>query len=253
MAVTQLEFGGALVLGIAPALAFLYWSLRRFDRPFTQYTLFDDRRVFGGLAVGMIFGVLATVLDTAALTLAFEAISLLGILFAISLVDELFKLVYLNRRGYSGRFDTTFYGVAIGVGAAATTVVGIAVWGALQDIEAAQGLEAAGKVGSIVLFSVSLNLVNADTGALIGFGAAHGDMWRSFARALGLRYAHALLLLPPFLFAFPLEWGLVSESSSLALAAIVYHYVYTQVLPGTLPDKIRREMRRERRARPVKE
>jgi hypothetical protein len=63
MAVTQLEFGMALLLGIGPALALLYLSLRRFDRPFTDYTLFDDRRVFFGLAAGMVFGVFAALLE----------------------------------------------------------------------------------------------------------------------------------------------------------------------------------------------
>ncbi len=252
MAATQLEFGGALVLGIAPALALLYLSLRRFDRPFTEHTLFDDRRVFGGLAVGLIFGAVASLVDTSVLALAFDFTSSLIALFALYAVDELFKLIYLNRRGYRGRFDTTFNGVAVGVGTAATVIVGSVVWVSLAQLRADQGTDLALDVLGLILFSVSLNLVHADTGALIGFGAAHGDFWPALLRALGIRFAHGAVLLPFFL-AAPRVWGLVSVGTSLALAGILYHYVYTQVLPGTIPDDIRREMRRERRARPVKE
>jgi hypothetical protein len=252
MPASQLEFGGALVLGIAPALSILYLSLRRFDRPRTEHTLFDDRRVFGGLAVGLVYGVLASVLDTSVLGLAFDFVSSVVVLFALFLVDELFKLVYLNRKGYSGRFDTTFYGVAIGVGAAATSVVGSVVWVSLPQLEADQGVVLLRDILLLVLFSVSLSLVNADTGALIGFGASRGEMRSSFLRAVAVRYAHAALLLAFFLGAPP-EWGFVAALSSVAFAGIVYHYVYTQILPGTLPEDIRREMRRERRARTVKD
>ncbi len=252
MPATQLEFGGALVLGIAPALVLLYLSLRRFDRPYTEYTLFDDRRVFGGLAVGLIFGALASLLDTSVLGLTSGFVISLVALFALYAVDELFKLISLNRKGYSGRFDTTFYGVAVGVGMAATIVVGSVIWIALPQLQADQGMDLVVDLLGLLVFSVSLSLVHADTGALIGFGAARGDMWPVFLRALAIRFAHGALLLPFFLGA-PRVWGLLSTATSLAFAGILYHYVYTQILPGTLPDDIRREMRRERRGRPVKE
>src|SRR3989304_2397845 len=47
---TREDFFVALLLGIGPALAILWTSLRRFDRPRVEHTLFDDRRVFGGPA-----------------------------------------------------------------------------------------------------------------------------------------------------------------------------------------------------------
>ncbi len=252
MPATQLEFGGALVLGIAPALVVLYLSLRRFDRPFTRYTLFDDRRVFGGLAVGLIFGALASLLDTSVLGLAFDLATSLIALFALYAVDELFKLIYLNRKGYRGRFDATFYGVAVGVGIAATVIVGSVIWVSLPQLRADHGTDLLLDLLGLLLFSVSLSFVHADTGALIGFGATHGDFWSALLRALAIRFAHGAVLLPFFLGA-PRVWGLLSTATSLAFAGILYHYVYTQVLPGTLPDDIRREMRRERRARSAKE
>ncbi len=241
-----------MVLGIGPALFLLFVSLRRFDRPHTEYTLFDDRRVFFALAVGLVFGVLVSALEVSLGAIAFDFTSSLLVLLVGFFVEELFKLIYLNRRGYSGRFDTTFYGVAVGAGAAATSVVATVVWAALPGLRASQGADLVLSLLGLFLFSLSLNLVNADTGALIGFGASHGDMRRSFLRALGVRYVHGLLLLA-FLLQAPTAWGFLSVATSLAFAGIVYHYVYTQVLPGTLPEEIRRGMRRERRARVVRE
>src|SRR5437867_11675391 len=59
---SNLDFLVAFLLGILPGLVILWASLRRFDRPYVDHTLFDDRRVFGSLAVGLIFGTIASVL-----------------------------------------------------------------------------------------------------------------------------------------------------------------------------------------------
>ena len=248
MAVTQIDFGVALILGIAPALGFLWWSIRRFDIPFTQYRLFDDRKLFGSFAVGLIFGVLVSYLRL--LIGGVDFVSSILIFLAILLTEELFKVVYLNRRGYRERFDTTFYGLALGVGSSSTAVVATVVWTALPQLYQVVGFMV------LVLYSVNLAVINADTGALIGFGASRGDLWRSFEKAVGIRYAHGALLFV-FLAAGPYVPDVlvfVTLATALAFALLVYHYVYTTVLPATLPEEVQREMRREkRRARGVKE
>ncbi len=245
MAVGQLEFSAALVMGIGPALALLFYSLRRFDHPHTKYTLFDDRRVFFGLAAGMVFGVLAIALEASIPVNVDFAVGLALFLAALAF-EELFKVIYLNRPGYSKRFDTTFYGVSLGLGAASTLVVGTIVWGTPGAIFTLEG-------GALLaLFSVNQSLINADTGALIGFGASRGDLWGSFLKALGVRAVHFLLLVA-FLEQAPEPWSLIALLTAVAFSGLVYHFVYTQLLPGTLPDDIRREMRREARAASVKD
>lgn len=248
MVVTQVDFGLALVLGMAPALGLLWWSIRRFDIPFTQYRLFDDRRLFGTFAVGMIFGVLVSYLRLLIGAVDFGTAVL--IFLSILVFEELFKLVYLNRRSYQQRFDTTFYGVALGVGSSATAIVATVVWTALPQLYQLEGFTI------LILYSLNLAIVNADTGALIGFGASRGDIWRSFEKAVAVRFVHGGLLFV-FLAAVPGVPDVlvfVTLITALAFALLVYHYVYTAVLPGTLPEDIRREMRRERRrARGVKE
>lgn len=244
------DFLVALLLGIGPALVLLWASLRRFDRPFVDHTLFDDRRVFGALAVGMVFGVASSVINFSIFVADFAGSVLL--LAGIILFEELFKLIYLNRRGYRERFDTTFYGIPLGVGIASTSVVATVTWAIGADLYSPIVF------GLVVLFSISLTLVHADTGGVVGFGASRGDLWRSFARALLIRYAHIVFLVPFFLAAGrPASPDAVIASvlglvTSIAFAAIVYGYVYAIVLPGTLPEDLRREMRRAKRARSVK-
>jgi hypothetical protein len=235
---TREDFFVALLLGIGPALILLWTSLRRFDRPWVDHTLFDDRRVFGSLAAGLVFGVIASVL-----TLSLPRVDLTSSLVAIIvtfLFEEGFKLVYLNRRAYRGRFDTTFYGVPLGVGAAATAVVATVLWTALDVLYVVEGFVL------LVLFSISLSLVNADTGAIIGFGASRGHTWRAYARAVLVRLAHGGFLFP-FLIGIENPWALLSVATSLGFALLLYVYVYRVLLPGTLPDDLRRELRRERR------
>jgi len=233
---SQADFLIALVLGIGPALGVLYWSLRRFDRPHVDHALFDDRRVFGALAVGMVFGVFASGLNLL-LSLGSFAGAVL-VLASVVLFEELFKLVYLNRRRYRGRFDTTFYGVPLGVGAASTAVVANVVWAEGSPVPPAS-------LALFALFSAGLSLANASSGALVGFGASRGEMLRPLLRAVAVRYAHAAFLFPFYLRADP--WGIVSVFTALGFASIVFHYVYEEILPGTLPEDLRRQLRRARR------
>ena len=238
---SNVDFLVAFLLGILPGLVILWASLRRFDRPYVDHTLFDDRRVFGSLAVGLVFGTIASVFS---FTLPRDDFLSAVVAVAVTFVfEESFKLVWLNRRTYRGRFDATFYGVPLGVGAAASSVVA-AAW-ASRDI-----LYVPETFALLVLFSIGLGLVNADTGALIGFGASRGDTWRSFLQAVAVRFAHGAFLFP-FLLQIDEPYAAISVGTALGFAFLVYYYVYRVVLPGTLPDELRRELRRERRRTPA--
>jgi hypothetical protein len=240
---TNIDFFVAFLLGILPGLAILWASLRRFDRPQVEHTLFDDRRVFGSLAVGLIFGTVASIF-----TLSLPRGDLAGFVVAIAVsfvFEESFKLVWLNRRAYRGRFDTTFYGVPLGIGAAAAGVVA-AGWASQSTLYVPETL------ALLVLYSFGLGLVNADTGALIGFGASRNDTWWAFMRALAVRFGHGVFLIP-FLLGDQIgePYAASSAVTSLGFALLIYYYVYREILPGTLPEDLRRELRRERRRAPA--
>ncbi len=246
MAVTQLDFSVALIMGLGPGLGIMYWSIRRFDIPFTQYRLFDDRRLFGGLAIGLIFGAIAGFVELLPLG------DVLGVILALPafvVFEESFKMVWLNRKPYRGRFDTTFYGVSVGAGIGGTLFVANALHFIASDAPAFYTPE---NLVLFALFSIGFNLIQADTGVLIGFGASRGEMMWPFIKAVLIRLAHAVAILA-FSVAAGEPWELMSVVTAIAFAAIIYHYVYTVLLPETLPDDIKREMRREkRRARKVK-
>ena len=238
---SNLDFLVAFLLGILPGIGILWVSLRRFDRPHVDHTLFDDRRVFGSLAVGLIFGTVASLLT---LNLPhFDLLTFFITLGASLIFEESFKLVWLNRTAFRGRFDTTFYGVPLGIGAAASGVIAAAY--ASRDT-----LYAPETFGLLVVYSMSLGLVNTDTGALIGFGASRGDMWRSYLRAIAIRLAHGAFLFP-FLLRVAEPFSAISAATSVGFAFLVYYYVYHWILPGTLPEDIRREMLRGRRRAPA--
>src|SRR5437660_1219449 len=172
---SNLDFFVAFLLGILPGIGILWVSLRRFDRPLVDHTLFDDRRVFGGLAAGLVFGTMGSVL-----TLSLSGYESLWVFVAAVVLEESFKLVYLNRRSYQGRFDTTFYGIPLGIGIAASGVV-VSAWLSRDTLYVPETL------GLLLVLSVSLGLVNADTGSLFGFGASRKQMWPSFLRAVAVR------------------------------------------------------------------
>jgi hypothetical protein len=232
---SNVDFLVAFLLGILPGIAILWMSLRRFDRPYVDHTLFDDRRVFGSLAVGLVFGTVASVVSL--FMLPRTDIGSFVLALAVSFTfEESFKLVWLNRRKYRGRFDTTFYGVPLGIGAAASGVVA-AAWVSRDTLYVPETFVL------LVLYSFSLGLVNADTGALIGFGASRGNMWGSFLRAMAVRFAHGAFLFP-FLLQVLEPFSLISAGTSVGFALLVYYYVYHRILPDTLPEDIRRGLRR---------
>jgi hypothetical protein len=238
---SNLDFLVAFLLGILPGIGILWISLRRFDRPYVDRTLFDDRRVFGSLAVGLVFGTVASVF-----ALSIPRIDIVGVLIALSasfLFEESFKLVWLNRRAYQGRFDTTFYGVPLGTGIAASGVVA-AAWATREILYVPETFTL------LVIYSIGLGLINADTGALIGFGASRGEMWRYFLRAIVVRFAYGAFLFPFILPGIPDFYAALSVATAAGFGLLVYYYVYHRILPGTLPDEIRRELRRERRRAP---
>jgi len=231
------------IVGFAPAIAVMFHALRTYDYPHTEHAYFDTSRVFLAFGVGIVLGTVS-----GAFTVALGVLSLLSLVIAlllIALFEEGLKLVYLNRKGYRGRFDTTFYGVPLGVGAASTAVVANVVWAEASPVPPAS-------LALFALFSAGLSLANASSGAFVGFGASRGEMLRPLLRAVAVRYAHAGFLFPFYLRADP--WGIVSVFTALGFALIVFRYVYEEILPGTLPEDLRRQLRRaRRRAQAVKD
>ena len=239
MADAQLQFSIAFLLGIVPAILVLWISLRRFSYPLAPKSLFDDRKVFFAFAVGLAFGAVSGSLTLAVSTSGF---GIVVPLIAVALFEEGFKLVYLNRRGYRGRFDTTFYGVSLGVGSAATLVMS----SVFTNSGLLQSPDVPALAGGLLLFGLSLTCILASTGAIIGFGASQSKVLGYYVRAFLVRFSHLAILMFFFLHT-PRDdprLAVASLAASLLFAGIVYAFVYREVLPETLPKDIRRELLR---------
>jgi hypothetical protein len=229
---------GAGLIGIGPALAAVYFALRRFDRPHYDHTLFDDRRVFFAIAAGFILGGISLVASV--FLRPAGAIDALVALLVLAAFEEGFKLVYLNRHGYRGRFDTTFVGVALGGGMAAVSAFGEAyrVGPALLD---------AGVLLLFLGFSVSFAALHTSTGALLGFGCAFGQTFPRMARVLVVRAGFALVLLPFVVAGRPDAFAVASLGGACAFALLFYWFNVRHLLPQAVPEDVRRQRRKVRR------
>ena len=244
----QLRFAISFIVGVGPAILLMWLSLRRFDYPYAPKSLFDDRRVFFAFAVGMGFGAFSSSITFAIST---SGLGIIVPLLAVALFEESFKVVYLNRKGYRGRFDTTFYGVSLGVGSGATLVMA-SIFNANPTLLRSPQVPAL--VAALALLSLSMTMILASTGGLIGFGTAQSKVLGYFLRAFLVRFSHLAILMFFFLGDDPVL-SFSSLGASLVFAGIVYAFVYREVLPETLPRDLRRSLRRwpEKADRPAKD
>ena len=232
------------IVGFAPAIAVMFHALRTYDYPHTEHAYFDTSRVFLAFGVGIVLGTVS-----GAFTVALGILSLLSLVIAlllIALFEEGLKLVYLNRKGYRGRFDSTFCGVSMGIGIAALVAAGNAYVNR-------QALLNPVPIALLAALSASLALVHASTGAIIGSGCAKGEVLVPFAQAYVARVLHAAMLVP-FIVSSALTPGEIvvpvfSLSVALVFTILVYVHVYRVILPGALPSDLRRERRRDLRKR----
>lgn len=227
-------------VGFGPAVAVLYHAFRTYDYPYTDEAYFDTSRVFLAFGIGMVVGTVS-----GAFTVALGALSLLSLVVALlllALFEEGLKLVYLNRKGYRGRFDSTFVGASMGIGLAALVSAG----------NAYVNREALLTPGNIILLSAlstSLTLIHVSTGAIIGWGCSKGEVTKPFAQAYVARVLHAAMLVPFIVWSALARTDvlvpLLSLSAAVAFSALVYNHVYRTVLPDTLPPELRRKRRRD--------
>jgi len=236
----------AATIGIGPALAAVFLALRRYDRPHFDHTLFDDRRVFLALAVGFVFGTIGSAV--AAFAAQPDPAGAFVALFLVAVLEEAFKLVYLNRKGYRARFDTTYVGVALGGGVAATSAF-------VPAYRAAAFLGDPLTAGFLLVFSLSLATLHVFTGSLIGFGCAFGATFPRLAWALLARAIYLILAMP-----FVLAAGsavttgpVVALAAGLALSLFLYRFALVQTLPDAVPADVRNERRRRARAKALKQ
>ena len=216
----------AAAIGIAPALALMYWSLRNYTYPKVKQPFFDDRVVFTYLAVGLVIGVAVYAVQS-----WFDmAFILFALLFAV--LEEMIKLVLLNLRRFRGKLDTPFYGLTIGLGIGGAMGFG-AVFQSLPVLNFGDAPIAVLNAVILVTLAVQFCLLHGSNGALIGAGVAKSMPFSYFSQAVLYHLAFNLLMIGFFL---PLS--VPFNYLALVGATIVVIYSYWNVHYRVLPDMI---------------
>ncbi|MCG7844957.1 MAG: hypothetical protein MIO90_05955 [Methanomassiliicoccales archaeon] len=216
----------AAALGIGPALALMFWTLKDYTYPKVERPFFDDRKLFLLLAVGMVVGV---VIYSVQSYFSLEFV-LYALLFAV--LEELIKLVILNFPRFQRKLDTAFYGYSFGLGIGSTMAFG-AVFLTLTVLDE---LGAAGWL-LVVIIGIQFVLLHASAGALVGTGSARGEIWGYFSQAGLMHIGYNLLMVPFFMGEW---WGYITFVLATLLVAYYYMQVHRHVLPAVIDDAMAR-------------
>ncbi len=219
----QFFFPVIAVLSFGPALLLLYISLSRYTWPRTDKPYFDDRWIFGLLAVGIIVGAVFAYIEE--LTAVGGGIVFVVLFVAI---QQLLVLVILNyprvRRKGSGRF----YGYSLGTSMAAGVALG--EYGIVFSGAASFNIPT---LLVLVVYTFGIELLGGATGSIIGYGIESGTASRGTAYAILLQAVFNVIMIPVFSFR-PSALTMLFDISALAVSVAVYLAVLTRLLPREL-------------------
>lgn len=246
------------LIGFAPALYLIWYSMRKYDYPYVEGACFDSRKVFFTLAIGMVFGTVIFTMErflyplflwdivdagTGEVTgIGFDFVFfLLVFVVGFVLLEDMAKFIVLNFKGYEGRFDTVFYGISFGAGYSATAIVGYI----FIEINRVQGMDV-NPIDWIGLFllSAASALIHCSVGGILGNGTGRKLGMRVLPYALVPHIIFNLLLLPWFL-----GYLWISMAVAIPFSVFIFMGVYNRTIPESLPEEIRREIRRNERRR----
>jgi hypothetical protein len=228
------------VLGIGPALGILFHAMRRYDVPFVVEPLFDSSKLFMLFAGGMIFGGIATFVSFVIIPSAPPFLILLAVLIALALFEELFKFMVVNLKQFQLNYETTFYGLSLGLGMSSIIMLMTSYVLIPTEFDSAEAYVA---VMLTIAYSISICSLHASTGAYIGYGSSTGYVWNYFFQAMISRVAYAVLIVP-FILGDDLTLSAISIIVAVVFTILLYVHVYTRILPETLPDKENKKKRR---------
>lgn len=206
------------IAGFAPALALMFYTLNDYTYPKVPKPFFDDRKLFGFFALGIVLGMVLFAFESWGQTMSSnETIILLIVGFAA--MECLMKLIILNFPRFQRKVDTAFYGLSMGLGISSTFT-----FASIYASAAALETVAAVDMAAFSLLGVQLVLLHGSTTALIGVGVARGQIRPYLSEAMLVHMGYNLLMIPFFMFEVfepPLNLlGLVA-----ATAVVVYAYV----------------------------
>ena len=225
------------VVSFGPAFLLMFYTLRDYTFPKAEKPFFDDTRVFMMFIFGIVIGMIFFFIDVG-ISVSITAATVILIALSVPLLQGLIKLVILNWPKFQRKVDTGFYGLALGMGIAATysfsRMYYVTMPGNLQFI----GMESMDFFSFLVvaMIGVQIVLIQGATTAMIGVGCARGQQWAYFANAMIYAIGFSLLL-----YGFTLVSDFAGEISGavvLLVAWIICIYAYWHVHKIDLPRLI---------------
>jgi hypothetical protein len=212
-----------LLLGIIPALAFLFFSLKGYDGLYKQKTVF--LALFAGIIIGVIVAVFRFFIYILPLYIIFI------VLFAF--FEQLFKTIVLNIGRFQKKKETTIYGLVLGLGFGASFTPFLVLAGSITNEPTLDFY------GIILIGTIGFTLFHAATAAYIGYGIYIGRLTKYLFVAIIIQLPFNLILdlarftkYPDFIY---------YQISLLLYGLICYVYILKYVMPNILKDTERRK------------
>jgi hypothetical protein len=216
------------VAGFGPSMGLLYYTLKDYTYPKVEKPFFDDRKLFAFFALGIVLGMVLFAVESYGRGSS-SSETLVAVVLVFAAFEELLKLIILNFPRFQRKVDTSFYGLSMGLGIAATFTFA-SVYVSLLDLEGPTYFE-------IIVYSLlglQFVLLHGATTATIGIGVARGQVRGYFTQALLLHISYSLLMIPFFISSV-----FVLEMAGVVLASIVVLYGYIRMHTLLLPVLIR--------------
>lgn len=232
----ELTLGLAAVIGIAPAMIFMYTVLRKYTYPAVDRPFFNDPTFFGLFVVGMIAGTILFSVST-----WFQLGTVVNaILFAV--LEAMIILVVLNLRRFHGKSDTLFYGYGMGLGFGATMSMGMTYY--LINIATGSG----GSFGVtdyiiLIVMAISKTMILGAVGLNIGEGVARLRLVEFTAQAIFFNMIYQLVTVLWLIYPEQ-SYGYLALAAALVLAAVYFYKTSFRDIPKVVRDVLRQEGQR---------
>jgi len=228
----MVELRDILLAAVAfgPMILLLYMTLKDYTFPKVEKPFFDDRKVFAFMTFGIVLGTVFFFIDSmAGSSDNLSIVLLLGAV--IPLLQGLIKLAILNWPKFQRKVDTAFYGLAFGLGIAATYSFSKMFASLLQ----AEANDLASLL-LVIMMGVQIVLIQGSTTAMIGVGCARGTPWTYFAYSMIYAFAYSYLLYG-LAFAATVDIAVVAMMLLMWTVCIYsYWHVYRIDLPNLIDD-----------------
>ena len=224
----------AMVLGIGPALAFMYIVVRDYTYPKVEQPFFSDPTFFMLFVVGMVAGAVLVVV-----TWMMGLLSNVILMILVGLLEVMVTVVVMNLRRFRGKSDSVFYGYGLGLGMSSGYSTGLCFMslGVVDSYDVAS-------IAFLLVVSVSMTFTLGAAGTTVGEGIA-----RHRVMEFALQSMIPVIVYNMLLYAVISVGGGALYYVILAVMMVISAIYFYRVMYIRLPQIIREVLKMEGRKR----